>query len=118
MNSIHRTAILVIGAVASAATVRIRAADHVCDEMSAPLPTATASAPKLSDVIFRLDDEAKLVARALTTNRPIAVGQVQQTKLKKVSREKAIIIAAVAVAAAVLIALTIAATGVLTAPRR
>ena len=104
MNSIQRTAIVVIVTTTSAATVPLRAAEDVRIDVS----SATTSKAKLRNLVFTLDDGAARAAGDFRFDQLSTVGQMQPTKLKKISGKKALIITAVIVGAAIVIAYVVA----------
>jgi len=114
MTSVQRTAIvvIVIVTVTSAATAPIRAAEDVRVEMNSKVESDAASTTGEVSLAVELGDRLPLlVAVDLTRGQLLTIGQLQPTKLKKVSRKKAIIILAVVVTAVVLITYELALRG-------
>ena len=109
-TSVQKTAIVVIVTVASVATSPIRAAEDIRVATKAAVERDAASTTVGRSLATDLGDGVPLVAVDLTPGN-LSIGQLQPTKLKKVSRKKAIVIVAVVATAAILIMYAIAIRG-------
>jgi len=112
MTSAQRTAVVVIVTLTCTATAPIRAAtEDVRVETNAQVGSDAASPTEDVSLAVELGDGVPLVTAVDLTRGPLLTVQLQPTKLKKVSRKKAIIILAVVVTAVVLITYAVAIAG-------